>query len=117
MSRFLLVSLNLDSILQETTIHRRRERLRVIDGLGLEDAYGATLERIRAQGDQKSGLGIAALMWISHAERPLRAEELCQALAVEAGSTDQNADNASSIRTVLSCCQGLAVVDKEGSAV
>ena len=47
-SRFLLVSLNLDAILQETTIHQRRERLRVMtDGLGLEGAYGATLDRIK----------------------------------------------------------------------
>jgi len=87
------------------------------NGLGLEDAYGATLERIKAQGGQKSWLGMAALMWVCHSERPLRAEELCQALAVETGSTDHNVDNVSSIRTVLSCCQGLVVVDKEGSAV
>jgi len=87
------------------------------DGLGLGDAYGATLQRIKAQGGQKSELGMAALMWISHSERPLRAEELCHALAVEIESTDYNVNNVSSIRTVLSCCQGLVVVDKEGSAV
>ena len=62
-SRFLLVSLNLDAILQETTIHRRWERLQVMtDGSGLEDAYGVTLHRIKAQGDQKSGLGVNVLM-------------------------------------------------------
>ena len=44
---------------------------RMIDGLGLEDAYGATIERIKAQGGDKSRLGMAALMWICHAERPL----------------------------------------------
>jgi len=87
------------------------------DKSSLEDAYGATLERIRAQGGQKSRLGMAALMWICHSERPLRVEELCQALAVETGLTDHNPDNVSSIQTVLRCCQGLAVVDKEGSAV
>jgi len=117
-SRFLLVSLNLDAILQETSLHRRRERLRVMtDGLGLEDAYGATLQRIRGQGGQRSRFGMTALMWICHSERPLRAEELCQALAVEIGATDCNTENVSSIRTVLSCCQGLVVVDKEGSTV
>ena len=115
-SRFLLVSLNLDAILQETTTHRRRERLQVMtDELGLEHAYGATLERIRAQGDRKSGLGMTALMWICHSERQLGAEELCQALAVEIGSTEYNVNNAPSIRTVLNCCQGLVIVDKEGS--
>ena len=35
-SRFLLVSLNIDAVLQETTIHRRRQKLSAMtDGLGL----------------------------------------------------------------------------------
>jgi len=87
------------------------------DGLGLEDAYGATLERIKAQGDQKCKLGMTALMWICHAERPMGAEELCQALAVKIGLTHCNDDNVPAMRTVLSCCQGFVVVDKEGSTV
>ena len=118
MSRFLLVSLNLDAILRENTIHRRRERLQVMTaGLGLGDTYGPTLDRIKAQDGYKSRLGTIALMWICHSERQLGAEELCQALAVEIGSTDYNADDAPSIQTVLSCCQGFVVVDTEGSAV
>ena len=115
---FLLVSLSVETIMQESTIYRRRERLRQITGgLGLGDAYGATIERIKAQGGDKSRLGMAALMWISHAERPLRAEELCHALAVELGSSDFNVDNAPSMSTLVGCCQGLITVDKEGSTV
>jgi len=46
-SRFLLVSLNIDAILQETTTHRRRQKLRAVaDGLGLESAYGKSLGQI-----------------------------------------------------------------------
>ena len=58
------------------------------DGFGLGDAYDATIERIKAQGGDKSRLGMAALMWIAHAERPLQASELYHALAVELGSFD-----------------------------
>jgi len=58
-----------------------------------------------------------ALMWVSHAERPLRADELCHALAVELGSTEFNADNIPSISTLVGCCQGLITVDKESSIV
>ena len=87
------------------------------DGLRLEDAYGATLDRIKAQGDQKCRLGMIALMWICHAERPMRAEELCQALGVKIGLEHFNVDNVPSIRTVLSSCQGIVAVDKEGSTV
>ena len=39
--RFLLVSINTEAILQESTKYRRRERLRkMTDELGLEDVYG-----------------------------------------------------------------------------
>jgi len=116
--RFLLASLNIEAILQEPTIHRRRERLsNMTDGLGLEDVYGATIERIKAQGGYKSRLGIGALMWISYAEVPLSPDELCHALAIELGSTDFNASNIPSIMTLVSCCQGLIIVDKEASTV
>jgi len=60
---------------------------------------------------------MAALMWISHAERPLRADELCHALAVQLGSMDFDASNIPSMSTLLSCCQGLITVDKEASTV
>jgi len=71
-SRFLLVSLNIDAILHESTISRRREKLnKMTNGLELGDVYSATIERIKAQDGDKSRLGMAALMWISHAERPL----------------------------------------------
>ena len=89
----------------------------MVDGLGLEDAYGATLDRIRGQGGEKSRLGITALMWISHSERPLKLNELCHALAVEIGSPYLNTDNVPSVGTLLTCCQGLIAVDKEVSTV
>jgi len=86
-------------------------------GLGLGDAHSATLGRIKAQGGEKARLGMAALMWISHSERPLKAGELCHALAVEIGSPNLNTDNVPSISTLLACCQGLVVVEKEASTV
>jgi len=86
-------------------------------GLELGDVYGATVERIKAQDGDKSRLGMTALMWISHAERPLLADELCHALAVELGSTDFDVGNVPSMSTLVSCCQGLITVDKEASTV
>ena len=87
------------------------------DGLGLESAYSETLSRIKGQGGTKAGLGISALMWISHSERPLKADELCHALAIEILSPNLNMDNVPSIGIVLACCQGLVAVDKEASTV
>ena len=118
MSRFLLVSLNIKAILQETTLYRRREKLDTIaNGLGLGDAYDATIRRIKAQKGDRARLGMAALVWISHSERPLKVDEIRHALAVEIGSTDINTNNVPSIRTVLVCCQGLAAVDKGSSTI
>ena len=87
------------------------------DGLESGDVYGATIERIKAQDGGKSRLGMAALMWISHAERPLRADELYHALAVEIASADFNIGNVPSMSTLVACCLGLITVDKEASTV
>ena len=90
---------------------------KISDGLGLGDVYGTTIERIMAQDRDKVRLAMAAWMWVIHAERPLRVEELCHALGVELGSKDFNAGNVPSVSTLLSCCQGLITVDKETSVV
>ena len=58
-------------------------------------------------------LGMEALMWISCSERPLKAEELCHALAVEVGTTDLNVDNVPSMRILLSCTLGLVTIDEQ----
>ena len=116
--RFLLVSLNIDAILQGTTIGRRRQKLNAMtDGLGLESAYGATLGRVKEQDEEESMLGMAALMWISHSERPLEADELCHALGVEIESVDLDGEKFPLIGTLQACCQGLVAIDKEASTV
>ena len=72
-SRFLLVSLTMYAILEQTTAHGRRRKLRVItEGLDLKDIYGTTLERIKGQGGERARLGMATLMWVSHSERLLQ---------------------------------------------
>ena len=87
------------------------------DGVGLGDAYGATLQRIKAQGGEKTKFAMATLMWICHAERPLQVDELRQALAAEIGVMDFYSENAPSLAALLSCCQGLITLDKEASTV
>ena len=115
--RFLLVSLNIAAILDETTIYQRREQLkRISNGSGLGDAYGVTLARIKQSGG-RSRLAMAALMWISRSEQPMSPGELCHALGVQIGSTEPNLDNIPSIQSLLASCLGLVVVDKEESTV
>jgi len=56
-------------------------------------------------------------MWISHAERQLKADEFCHALIVDLGFTDFNIGNIPLVSTLVGCCQGLIAVDKEASTV
>ena len=116
--RFLLASLHIEAILRGTTVARRRKTLKSAkDGAGLGDAYGTTLERIKAQGEEKAKLAMATLTWICHSERPLQVDELCHALAVEIGEADLDPENVPSIGTLLDCCQGLITVDAEATTV
>ena len=117
--RFLLVVLNIDAILGETSVARRKEMLQRVatTGVDLDNVYDQTLRRIKEQKGDRSRLGMEVLMWVSHAERPLRIDELCHALATEMGATDHNPENIRSQDTVLRSCFGLAVVDKETSTV
>ena len=104
--------------MREWTIYRRREKLdKMTGGLGLGDVYSTTIERILAQDRDKARLAMAVIMWISHAERPLKANELCHALAVELDSEDFNAGNVPSISTLVGYSQGLITVDRKTSAV
>jgi len=117
-SRFLLVSLNIDAILGEVTITQRKKKLEVMArGNGLSDAYTATLRRLRVQEGNKSVLGLKVLMWVLYSERPLLAEELCHALAVEIGSTDVDPNNVPTLRTLVSSCLGLVTVEASSSTV
>ena len=114
---FLLVSLNMDAILGEITLTRRRKKLdEMTNGDGLGGAYTETLSRIQAQPGSRSKLGMQVLMWVSHAERPLHVDELCHAFGVE-GSTDLDIQNIPAIETLLACSLGLVAVEESSSTV
>jgi len=118
MYRFLLASLNIEAILGEVTIGRRRKKLdKMTQGHGLSDAYTATLARLRAQKGYKSLLGLKSLMWVLYSERPLRTQELCHALGVEIGSTDLDSGEVPALRTLLASCLGLVTVEASSSTV
>ena len=118
MYRFLLVSLNIEAVLGEMTIGLRREKLEeMARGNGLSDAYTATLARLKVQKGNKAAVGLKVLKWVLYSERPLRAEELCHALAVEMGSRDLNPKNIPVLRTLLSSCLGLVTVEASSSTV
>ena len=85
------------------TIGLRRKKLEeMARGNGLSDAYTATLARMKGPKGNKSVIGLKVLKWVLYSERPLRADELCHALAVEMGSRDLDSKNIPALRTLLS---------------
>ena len=86
-------------------------------GVDLNSVYDQTLRRIKDQKGGRSRLGMEVLMWVSHAERPLRIDELRHALAVDMEATDLDLENIPPQDTVLGSCLGLVVVDEETSTV
>jgi len=112
------VALQIEAILGEVTISRRRKKLEeMARGNGLSDAYTATLTRLKGQKGNKSVLGWKVLMWVLYSERPLRAEELCHALGVEIGSADLDPNNVPALRTLLGSCLGLVTIEASWSIV
>jgi len=101
----------MDAIFAATIIYQKRQALdRMANGLGLQDAYNTTLDRIRQQDGGKSKLGMAVLMWVSRCERPLRWTELRHALGVDLKGKGFIIDNVPSIETVLVCTLGLVII-------
>jgi len=117
-SRFRLASLYIKAILQGITLADRKKALESAGGgAALRKAYDGTLERIKAQGKERTKLAMATLTWVCHFERPLQIDELCHALAVQREATDFDPDRIPSIGILLHCCQGLITVDEKTSAV
>ena len=93
-SRFLLVSLNIDAILGGFTISERRQKLDgVTKGRNLGDAYSTTLARMKVQKEGRSRIGMKARMWVSNSGRQLYTTELFHALGVKIASTDLDVGN------------------------
>jgi len=113
------ISLKIDNILAEDRLAMQKNMLRKVTttGVDLDSLYGQTLQEIKEQKGDRPRLGMEALMWISHAKRPLRIDELCHALAVDVEATDLDPQKIRLQDTVLGSCLGLAFVDKKTSAV
>ena len=83
----------------------------------LDQAYSDALSRIDRQLPGHCELAKRALAWITYAQRPLKAEELCVALAIEPGKNALDDDNIDDVEDIVSFCAGLVTVDKESSIV
>ena len=114
--RFLLPVLQLQGVLEAMTKSEVRASLNNLSP-NLGQAFENTIQRIEKEPRNRRQVATRALMWVSHARRPLKINELCHALATNLGDREFDQDNLLPPRSVIECCYGLMVLDDEGSTV
>ena len=83
----------------------------------LGQAFENTIQRIQKAPLSRQQAANQALMWVSHARRPLLVDELRCALATKLGDQELNRDNLLSLRSIIEICLGLLVLDNESCTV
>ncbi|KAI1264745.1 hypothetical protein F5Y18DRAFT_78006 [Xylariaceae sp. FL1019] len=107
---FLLPVLQLRTVLREPTQGEMEDALENLSS-DLNQTFESTITRIQSLPPSRCRLGLQALMWASHAKRPLTSQELIEVLAVRPNQTKANRKYQPTVRMMLECCQGLLVVD------
>ncbi|KAI5816329.1 hypothetical protein BZA77DRAFT_62930 [Pyronema omphalodes] len=126
---FLLAALQIQTVLDETTISRRRKALHNMPRK-LETAFESTITRIKNQKSQRSKQAMDILKWTFLARRPLTVTELRHALSITVDteklqdgqmphSPDETIDwkDFPSEKSLIDWCLGLIVIDEETSTV
>lgn len=83
----------------------------------LGQAFSNSIQRIESEPRNRRAVALQALMWISHACRPLQIEELRHALGTQLGDRYFDIDNLLQPRFIIECCFGLVVIDDQSSVV
>lgn len=98
-SRFLLPALQIQSILEEPSISKRRAALKTMPK-ELDDAFLVTIERINRQPPEKLKQGMQILKWTYLAQRQLTITELRHAIATTDSTAESFDSNDRTIATV-----------------
>ena len=117
--RFLLASLHVVFFLDKKTKARVHSTLKELPkgSEALNEAYDEAIRRIESGLPEDSALAKVVLSWIVHSQRSLTTQELCHAIAVEAGDTELDQDKIPEIEDVISVCAGLVTIDEESNIV
>ena len=79
----------------------------------IDDAFDKMLKRIEEQGPGSAAMGRRTLRWVYYARRPLRMEELRQALVVEEDDSSPK-KNALDATSIIDCCMSFITCDITG---
>ena len=95
-------------------IPTKRRVSRALDVLpeGIDKTYSEAWHRVCTQIPDRADLGKRILLWIIHATRPLRVQELRHAIAIEDNDEEIDPDGLLDAEKLTSFCAGLVVVDR-----
>ncbi|TFK18074.1 hypothetical protein FA15DRAFT_274980 [Coprinopsis marcescibilis] len=111
---FLLVSLQLDAVRDCLSVKDLRDALATLPN-GVKDMYAATIARISSQAN--AHLARRVLLWVTHAQRPLLAQELRYAIATCPQTRKFEAERLVDEDFLLSLSCGLVILDPESRQV
>jgi hypothetical protein len=127
--RFLLPALQIQTVLDQTTISKRRKALSTMP-TRLETAFESTISRIKNQISERFTQAMDVLKWTFLTQRPLTVIELRHALSVMIDPSKMQPgklplaydeslhwDNFPSEKSLLDWCLGLIIIDEETSTV
>ncbi|KAJ2934209.1 hypothetical protein H1R20_g2898, partial [Candolleomyces eurysporus] len=110
---FLIASLQIEAVKSCISVQSLMKKLETLP-IGLNELYDHTLERIEAQGQEKSFLAKRVLLWVTYALHPLSIGALQEAVAIELDSETFDANCMSPIELLLDVCCGLVTLDARG---
>ena len=113
---FLLARLYMDILVHLPTKRAVRKALKTLPA-SVNDTYMDAWNRIRAQRSQQAELGKRILLWVVHATRPLRMQELRYALGVEEGDEELDSEGLIDPAALTSFCAGLVIINEQSSLV
>lgn len=115
--RFLLPALQIQSVLEQTSIADRKAALDKMPEK-LDAAFRVTIDRIERQTPARSKLGMRVLKWTFLALRQLKTIELRHAFAtIDCTSDTLDLDALPFEKFLTECCYGLVIIDKEISLI
>ena len=113
---FLLARLYMDILVHLPTKRAVRKALKTLP-TSVNDTYTEAWNRVRSQRSQQAELGKRILLWVLHAVRPLRMQELRYALGVEEGDEELDSEGLIDPAALTSFCAGLVVINEQSSLV
>lgn len=106
----------MDSLAKEDNIRDLKESLQRLPE-DLDKTYDDALERIKSQDSRKLARADQVLTLISCAKRPLKLEEMLEALSIRRGDTFLDPEALPKTESLISTCCGLVVVEDESQIV